>query len=256
MKKDYLFLCGAPRSGTTAIAVLVSAMTNTHIGVEMFTHAIQLKDRIELSTADFDESNLRTTLAKRFKPEMIDAQIARFEKAGVIGDKHPLYHRNLPNLNTAFPGCGVVFIFRDVTDVSRSFKRRFENPADSWKVQDYNAIHYWCEAAHNFLSFQEKHPERCFAIDFKKLFSGSFEDNAAQAHKLCDRLAKIWDVGSLPEPALKRLLSNSAEIKTANSWGEGEETQDLFNRYNAEIGKIKWTIDEYHDMHARLSALD
>jgi len=171
-------------------------------------------------------------------------------------DKHPLYHRILPKLEAAFPGCGTLFIFRDVTDVGRSFQRRFDDPSDKWEIKGYMAINYWCEAAHNFLAYQAEAPEECITVSFKNLFSGTFDSNMAQAHRLRDRLAQSWDVGTYHAPSLERIMKRSETRKIENNWSEDDVTAEIFVKYEAECTRPIWTVEQYHDMHAQLMDLD
>jgi hypothetical protein len=229
---------------------------NLHVSMELFPNTVQLKDRIVLCPADFEIDNLRKKLTQKFRPEVVENMLDQFLKHSVIGDKHPLHHRNLPELESAFPRCGFMFIFRDLSDVARSFQRRFEDPEDTWKLKGYISINYWCEAALNFLSYQDQHPEKCITVYFKHLFEGTFEDNMAQAHKLGDRLAQLLDVGILDIPSLEKIMKTSADRKIQNSWSEGNFTQDIFDRYARDCAHPIWTIDQYRDMHARLVNLD
>lgn len=256
MTKEYLFVFGAPRSGTSGLANLLNTMDNTQIGTELFRNVVKIRDASTLSPADFTPESLTQVVEKKFKPEAAAQHLGRFEKCGVVGDKDPLYHRILPQLSHEFPGCGFVFIFRNVTDVARSFQRRADDPSDTWKLAGYNAVNYWCEAAHNYLAYFGDHRDQCTTLYFNTLFSVGSIEATKRAETLRAHLAKTWEVGEFDTASLRRILNVSDNRKAQNEWGKYDQTEAIFETYFTEIARPKWTLEQYRDMHGRLLELD
>ena len=175
--KQYIFVCGAPRSGTTALASLISTLENTHIGQEVFPDAVKIPDPTRLTYSFFDRPILSKRLSRKHPPKEVEKLLKKYATSKVVGDKHPHYHRHLNNLAEEFPGCHFVFIYRDINEVARSFQRRFENPDDKWGLRSYHAAHYWCDAAENFLNYSDKNPKDAASY----LLTTSFQMGAHRA---------------------------------------------------------------------------
>ena len=161
MKKSYIFICGAPRSGTTALTNVVNSFEATFIGTEVFSNYFQKIDPVSLTTSSFETDKILRTLVDKSGKVRGEGLSRKFSDARVIGDKHPLYHRKFNELSENFPNSTILFIFRDIAAVARSFQRRADNPNDAWSLQDFRAVTYWCDGASDFLEFQKSNPETC-----------------------------------------------------------------------------------------------
>lgn len=251
MNKNYIFISGAPRSGTSALTNALSNCDNTKIGMEFFIDAIQLKDPKQLTPASFEPDALRASLSKKFSGDVLEAHLAEFAASNVIGDKHPHYHRQLGRLNQEFPRCRHLFIFRTLQDVANSFQQRCDNPDDEgWKLADYKAIEYWCQGAANILDLHEKAPMKCMILNFRHFFaSGKTEGKAAFA-ALHAELSRSYDMGDMDQGRLDRLLDLSADKQEENGWSDAEETDldavaRLFEKYTENQRSAKWTSEAF-----------
>ena len=255
-KKQFVFVCGAPRSGTTALASLISALDNTHIGQEIFPAAVKQPNPTPLTQASFDKHALQENLSHKYGPSVATNQLTRFEKSGVIGDKHPHYHRHLPILSEAFPSCHFVFIYRDITDVARSFQRRFENPNDQWNLPDYLAVHYWCDAATNFLTFYERNIHQCSIVSFENLFASGSEMGITSAQVLRNTLASSLNVGSYASEELTNIFENARKISATNKWTQKPDPRHIFKKYSEAMATPKWNLANYQELLARLNTYE
>ena len=136
--KRHLFICGCPRSGTTALWRLLTASPEIVLGVERFGMRLMTEESIrpehfektrffQLEDGDTFYDDL-----DRFQSYYSIAR-ERFSDADIVGDKIPFLYYKLAHIGRQFPGAKVVFIFRNIFDVAASYQRRAENSDD----------HYW-----------------------------------------------------------------------------------------------------------------
>jgi hypothetical protein len=138
--KKYLFVCGAPRSGTTAMWKLLTADDRIVLGVErygnlFFKHALttelfELDRFMKLEAGDTFYADLcqfndyYSTIPKRY------------ESAIYVGDKIPLLYRYLKPLLKEIPEAKIVFMLRNIFDVAASYEARANDLADSSWARD------------------------------------------------------------------------------------------------------------------------
>jgi hypothetical protein len=138
-EKQILFVCGCPRSGTTAMWRLLTASPEIVMGVERYGVRIFTK---ECLTADLFEYDRFFSLTggdtfyndlESFSDYYIKAR-ASYRGAPVVGDKIPKLYMRFHDIARAFPGAKIIFIFRNVFDVAASYKRRAEDKNDTtWR---------------------------------------------------------------------------------------------------------------------------
>jgi len=124
MSKQYLFICGAPRSGTSALCNLMNLHPNICVGMERYYHKILRDDELdpELFTLprllDYQPTD-------SFWPEAIQSGffINKYERAMYVGEKLPkLYEKfNLLRENFLKDSVKILFIFREVLGVAESY---------------------------------------------------------------------------------------------------------------------------------------
>jgi hypothetical protein len=132
----YVFVCGCPRSGTTALGRLLNQHPAVALGLERYRylfgrrlgefHPSLFAPPRFLDIRAEDGINPNTHLAGKFAPGL---------QMRVVGDKIPYLYRRFPHVRQAFPKARVLAIFRDPADVARSWQQRADNPADSWPVE-------------------------------------------------------------------------------------------------------------------------
>lgn len=137
-KKKYLFICGAPRSGTTALWRLLVSDKRIVLGVErygnLFFKKNLTKDLFEydrfsiLNNGDTFYSNLES-----FNPYYKDME-NKFLNAEFVGDKIPLLYQCLDGLFEEIPDAKVIFMVRNIFDVAASYEARADNEQDlDWR---------------------------------------------------------------------------------------------------------------------------
>ena len=154
----YLFVCGCPRSGTTALWELLKEHEQIALGLERYV--LFMENGTSLSPELFEPSrfyDLRhddTFLADlRAQPTAAALQSARW-----VGDKIPNLYRDFGGLERNFAGreVRVIVIVRNIIDVAASYQRRAADAGDvTWSKQlDYRrAVLDWGNSLRATLNF-------------------------------------------------------------------------------------------------------
>jgi len=165
MDRRHLFVCGCPRSGTTATWNLLTASSEVVLGLErygtrMFSTTAGLTPELFTYERFFD---LRPQDTFYDDLDAFHAYYAtareRFEDAAVIGDKLPKLYVRFERLGRAFPDAKVVFMFRNIFDVAASYKRRAADAADAqWRRSQgvSAAITDWTQSIAAFQAFESR----------------------------------------------------------------------------------------------------
>jgi hypothetical protein len=171
-KTHFLFVCGVPRSGTTALAALLNRHPDLFVGVERYKNFPRGEFSQDLFTPEryFDAREGDTNI------KFSDDSVARdkFARAIWVGDKVPRYYANYKMLLTNFPDSRIIYILRNIYDVAESWNRRARNPADRWPdTNDYKqAVIEWNTSIQRTIQFQAKYRNRFIIINYDELFSG------------------------------------------------------------------------------------
>lgn len=212
MNKDFIFICGCPRSGTTALWNYLSTTEQCVIGVERYGNRFFSdtfigpehfeKERFfSMKEGDTFYDNL-----EEFNPYYKIAR-SRYDSALLIGDKIPLLYRYFHRVKESFPSAKIVMIFRNPFDVAASYKARAKNPNDvSWHADKgvKSAITDW---AQSLQSFREWHSAlNITPVDYETLF---VEGKGAQ------RLLHKIGVENTPqlEEKFSRLITRSNQLE-------------------------------------------
>lgn len=213
--KKYLFISGAPRSGTTALTRLFNTVPNVHIGMEFFKKAPNPAAGDYLGPGMFSAAEIASVLAGRPQP-FIDGQIARFGDAEIIGDKHPHYHRVFDRM-AVFPSVLNVFIYRAPRDVAKSFDAWYRIPDNNWNLPGYMGLRYFMQAGKNLIEAQRKAPQAYLVVRFEKLFLDGAAGKA-YFHRVLEKVS-AWSPTAAPdEGMIDRILANSAKKRKENAW--------------------------------------
>ena len=150
MEKKYLFVCGSPRSGTTAMWNFLANDNRIKMGVERYgnlffrkpltTELFEYERFFDLQEGDtfYNELNSFSPYYKKI--------IDNYEGAEYYGDKIPLLYKYLDRLNEAIPNSKVIIMIRNIIDVSASYEARANNDNDeSWSrnKRTASAIEDW-----------------------------------------------------------------------------------------------------------------
>lgn len=127
---EYLFVTGCERSGTTALLHFLNRDKRIILGRERFKFI-----RNKVAKSHFEPQHFFNPVAAETNyrdAEYYGKLHQRYQsgKARIIGDKVPLYYRNLPHLNDQFPDCRIIFLVRDLRYVAASYNARAANPDD------------------------------------------------------------------------------------------------------------------------------
>ena len=209
----HLFICGCPRSGTTALWQVMSAHEHIAIGVERYLDKVY--PTFSLTQPDF----LKERFFK-FSDAESGAQFAdhpyyvalenRYQKAIYFGDKVPFLYVNFEGFFKSFPNAYVLFIIRNIYDVAQSYKVRLENNEDSWDRNVSHAVEDWNLAIVNTLDAL-KAKKRIVIVEYEQFF---YNDTSLQ--KLMDKIGlKISDAVSRKYQNLM-ILANRYEAKREN----------------------------------------
>ncbi|KGF72799.1 hypothetical protein DO97_04800 [Neosynechococcus sphagnicola sy1] len=176
--KEYLFVCGCARSGTSVLRKLLVAHPKVVIGLERYINLYRSKGKL---TPDLFEKerflNLQTgdTFYQSLDhfPEAYSGFKERYENATFFGDKIPLLYRGYDAIFTEFPQARVIFISRTLEDVAVSFKRRANDPSDkTWGAKRgvEAAIEEWNAAHRLTVQALEKYPRRILVVNYEIMF--------------------------------------------------------------------------------------
>lgn len=150
----YLFISGAPRSGTSILTELISSHSRISIGMERYKFLYKkglvekrlFKPEFFFSFKD-EQTNINSTSGKytRYYHQLEK----NYDKSIIVGDKYPQLYKSWDSLFNNF-GNDVKFIFiiRKIEDVASSFNARAYNPNDKWPVQNNfkKAVEIWNES--------------------------------------------------------------------------------------------------------------
>ena len=144
MKKRYLFICGCPRSGTTAMVHLLNQHKSVILGMERYKKYCN-KDKIHFINVNsfepdnffnlkLEETNIHPKNDLKWS-NFYNSLKSKFYNNNefdyfLIGDKIPTLERFLGYLNTEFQDVKIIFMLRDIYELAASFNARAENPQD------------------------------------------------------------------------------------------------------------------------------
>ena len=190
--RQYLFMGGNPRSGTTALCDLLNQDRRIVLGMERFRRVREEITPEHFTRARFfspDESET-TFLPRRLVPldrpgitvwpENEDLVKEKWDSMDLryVGDKSPFYVLELPYLAETFSDARFLIAIRDPVSVADSYQRRAEDPRDHWPAEnDYTlAIEHWNSSVAALLAYIENYGFRdIFLIDYDTFYSGDPE---------------------------------------------------------------------------------
>jgi hypothetical protein len=184
MNRRYLFICGCPRSGTTAITELLNTHPTIAIGMERY------KYRIRRNTTDINASLFEAENFFKFCPketnilpsqgnwtQLYQQMQTKFSTQLdlLVGDKNPFYFNSYEQMEAAMKNIKWVFLLRNIEQVAASYNARAANPSDLWP-QDNNytkAVEHWNTALARTWRFFKKNPMNLFVCEYELFFAGN-----------------------------------------------------------------------------------
>lgn len=169
--KEYIFVSGMPRAGTTALGHMLNAVPEVALFTEIHI------PYLAYSEACFHPDFL-TYRAERLPPAAPGNLIERSKTAKYIGDKRPLMHYMLPQTLEVLKNRNVyvLHILRSVLLVANSYQTRASNPQDEWDplrglnnvIDELNVTHQWIVDQAE-LSLRPQHVLKF--VDYSKMFT-------------------------------------------------------------------------------------
>ncbi len=197
MNKDFVFISGCPRTGTTAMVELLNRHPKIIMGMERYknyaskkelTHLIKpelfspdvffnvSEDQTDVcpSHLEWEEKHekMYSMLKNRWNTAVRDGQDGGF----AWGDKVPNYYRLYDELDEAFDNrIKWIFTTRDIMEVALSFNYRAEAaiPGGLWRRDaDYKmAVVKWNESLKEAWLYLKRKPGKMMVVDHASIFS-------------------------------------------------------------------------------------
>lgn len=178
MNRNYLFVAGCPRSGTTAITRLLNLHPDIVIGLERYKSLYgKMRDILPdmLSEEGFfnfqpGETNFAPS-SNREAARFYEVAKEKFPGAKLLGDKYPQFFRFYGKVFERFPEARFVFIVRDPVAVAQSWQRRADD-SSSWpqKNDARRSVAYWNDALAYTLAYAQIREGAFVFVEFEELF--------------------------------------------------------------------------------------
>lgn len=219
----YIFVCGCPRSGTTALMHLLNSHQSIVVGVERYKFYANRKNigKIDKSLFTpevfFDFKDEQTNLNPNHSAwtnrwsSVYQSLEEKFSKAILVGDKYPIYYRFYPEIQENFQDVKWVFMIRNIYDIALSYNSRAANPEDTnWpeKRNYVSAVSDWNESLAKTWHYLKAKKNNLFICQYDRIFSG--ED------RYLEKLLNFLDVDECSE-IKKYYRSITKDWKTRSS---------------------------------------
>jgi len=139
-----LFVCGAPRSGSTAMQALLTADKRIVLGMERYGAYLNNEFGPQLFTKqrffDFETDPRDWKLSLPYYDEVA---ASHFDAAEYIGDKIPLLYLEFDRVTKVYPEAKFVVLLRNIIDICNSYQNRKDDPADNWSLDVNDAVRHW-----------------------------------------------------------------------------------------------------------------
>ena len=173
-----LFVCGAPRSGTTALARLLNTSPSLVVGIERYKKRLMqvngsdhrvLFERERYFSYDPGDTDVDFNEAHG---ELTESSKRKYDTATYIGDKVPRLYRRLHYIDTAFPNCVIVYIVRDPIRVASSWQHRADAEHDRWPQRNgyQQAIVEWNQSLRFAIEARQRFGNRIILLSYERVF--------------------------------------------------------------------------------------
>ena len=243
-EKDFLFICGCPRSGTTALWRLLVTHPRVVVGVERYGNRFFARDFI--APSDFERDRFFDMQAgDTFYPDLAgfnpyyDRARSLFDDALFVGDKIPKLYTRFEALAERFPDCRVLFIFRNIFDVAASYKRRALDETDATWRRDQGvaaAIRDWGQAIKAYEDFSDR--LKILPVDYEALF---FDGEGLQTMLDFLGLDPLPDTRQMHKNMMRRAVQLEAQRDRAIDGADAKliSMQAVFGRYRHIINEAR-----------------
>ena len=166
-----LFVCGTPRSGTSAMHQIITQDRRLVLGLERFGSYLNDEFGAHLySKSRFFDFETDPRDHGRERPYYRDVASHSYESAVYLGDKIPLLYLAYQRVNSVFPDAKYIVLLRNIFDVANSYEARRRNERDTWAFGVADAVDHW-NALVSFLAVQQGNP-RIHLVLYEEFFGG------------------------------------------------------------------------------------
>lgn len=205
-----LFVCGTPRSGTTALARALNTNPRIVVGIERYGRRlfkVPDGDHRSLFTNDryfhYEPDDADTDFNAAHK-DLTEASKRKFDTAVYVGDKVPRLYRRLSFINTAFPNCVVVYIIRNPIHVAASWQKRAERSNDRWPQRNgfQEATIEWNASIQLALEARKLLRSRLILLSYERVFGN-------RRIPVWRELMRRLELPTAPNESTRRFLDNA-----------------------------------------------
>ncbi len=179
-EQQILFLIGAGRSGTTALAELLNAHPAICIGIERYK--LRFLRHGVFSGSEFTrrrffhfrapDTNILPSISGKWRALYAD-MAPKYARARIVGDKIPHLYEKFDECAAAFADAKWIYMLRKVDAVASSWNARAHSASDKWSSQnDYRrAVPVWNAA--NATIMTRLDPQKVHVVCYEDFFSGN-----------------------------------------------------------------------------------
>jgi hypothetical protein len=147
-EKNFLFVCGCPRSGTTVLTQLLNWHPKISLGIERFGKLLNRDSELFLPRIFNPKRFFKIRKSDCFYDSLefkaysewycSDFNENKYKNSTYVGDKNPKFYEHLDTINSNFRNNNykIIFILRDINSVAKSYNVRANNPNDKWKAEN------------------------------------------------------------------------------------------------------------------------
>ncbi len=192
-----LFVCGCPRSGTSAVAMWLTQMNEIAIGMERYQQYWRKHQAFPDNALTFDrffdikQGDTWYNSLDQF-PNYYQGIREKYNSAFFVGDKIPRLWENFDSVFRQFSGARVIYTLRDPFAVAHSYKVRALDPNDQlWgNKRDTNfAIQEWNESVKYLIDFfnsdmligKYQNHDLCYILRYEEFCANSIDRRTLNA---------------------------------------------------------------------------
>lgn len=214
--RGLLFVCGAARSGTSALVRLLNAHRYMMVTAERYADLL-LKEP-SLREEHFEEERFFTFHEGDSFYNAVDQWVEkslrrRYPEARYIGDKIPRLYEKIDYIASTFTTATVIVISRNIFDVAASFNSRARDTNDLlWSRHDdfRAAVQQWNQAHNAIIQSAAKCKNLEFiGVDYESLFF-----DKKHIATLFNALNLPDDSSLIDEDTISTLIAEAAELET------------------------------------------
>ena len=275
-EKNFLFVCGCPRSGTTVVTQLLNWHPRISLGVERYGKLLYRNPKryiprifginrffdIRQGDCFYDSFDYQAYS----QPYCSEFSRQKYQQSSYVGDKNPKLYQNYAVVSDNFAETNfkIIFILRDIYSVAESYNLRAHNPDDKWKAENdfKQAIVDWNESICAVSQVLKQQHENLIMVNYDDFFS-NYSFGKTKLPKLFDFLDLKVDSDVLhgyqllEENARKIAESKIRKQKRATKILERKRQRspnnpELFNNYETDKEYIasKALLDKYELLKA------